>query len=291
MLLKVLVMIFGLLIVDICHAKTTDNIDNLEHSENSNHHRQKRLFWITHDGRIALPPGTILVITPTLELPFVRYPLEGFFSNLTMSLPFTIKFDTLGLTDNSNPFGTFPFSSLGGRKYKRDADDATDQITSFVKRRLLKRNTQESPPPNAFHGGERALLYSTAEDMLSTLGLDGKACLLRAICEVQSHPLINFGLVGEVLKLFFAASKSPFAGLLDEYVEAENRGKIHGECWPYFKNCPKSLFLPSTNRYSKDSNVNDKDDDVDEELNAISDDDDDDRDVHHTREHMLNPIM
>lgn len=53
------------------------------------HHRQKRLFWITNDGRIALPPGTIMTITPTLALPFVRYPPYGFLSNMTVSLPFT----------------------------------------------------------------------------------------------------------------------------------------------------------------------------------------------------------
>ncbi|KYN07142.1 hypothetical protein ALC62_01897 [Cyphomyrmex costatus] len=85
--------------------------------------------------------------------------------------------------------------------------------------------------------------------MLSTLGMNGKACLLRAICEVQGHHLNNFGLIGEMLKLFFTANRSPFANLLNEYVEAENRGKFHGDCWPYFKDCPKSLFLPSNNKY------------------------------------------
>lgn len=76
-----------------------------------------------------------------------------------------------------------------------------DFIAAFIKRRLHKRDTIEIPK-DAFHGGERALLYGTAEDMLSTLGLNGKACLLRAICEVHGHPLNNFGLIGEMLKLF-----------------------------------------------------------------------------------------
>lgn len=58
-------------------------------SANEPHHRQKRVFWITNDGRIALPPGTIMTITPTLALPFVRYPPHGFLSNMTISLPFT----------------------------------------------------------------------------------------------------------------------------------------------------------------------------------------------------------
>jgi len=53
------------------------------------HSRQKRLLWITSDGRLALPPGTALTITPTLSLPFVRYPPDGFLSNMSISLPFT----------------------------------------------------------------------------------------------------------------------------------------------------------------------------------------------------------
>lgn len=57
---------------------------------------------------------------------------------------------------------------------------------------------------HAFHGGERAILYGVAEDMLSTFGMDGKACLLRAICEIHSKKsLDHLGLIGEVAKLFF----------------------------------------------------------------------------------------
>lgn len=67
-----------------------DNRDNNKEHLFS-HHRQKRLLWITNDGRIALPPGTIMTITPTLALPFVRYPPYGFLSNMTISLPFTSK--------------------------------------------------------------------------------------------------------------------------------------------------------------------------------------------------------
>lgn len=56
---------------------------------NEPHSRKKRLIWITDDGRLALPPGTVLSITPTLSLPLVRYPPDGFLSNITMSFPLT----------------------------------------------------------------------------------------------------------------------------------------------------------------------------------------------------------
>lgn len=66
--------------------------DDPKDQSESGHSRQKRFLWITDDGRLALPPGTVLTITPTLGLPFVRYPPEGFFSNISISLPLTSKF-------------------------------------------------------------------------------------------------------------------------------------------------------------------------------------------------------
>lgn len=66
---------------------TTANIS----SNNKPHSRQKRLLWLTTDGRLALPPSTTLSINPTLSLPFVRQPPDGFSSSLSVSLPFTSK--------------------------------------------------------------------------------------------------------------------------------------------------------------------------------------------------------
>nr|CAD7449816.1 unnamed protein product [Timema bartmani] len=83
--------------------------------------------------------------------------------------------------------------------------------------------------------------------------MDGKSCLLRAICEVHGQPLHHYGFLGEILKLFFTASKSPFAEILEEYVAAERTGQGDGECWPYYKDCPKSLFLANNNKYSEDA--------------------------------------
>ncbi|CAG9821160.1 unnamed protein product [Phaedon cochleariae] len=216
--------------------------------------RQKRLLWVTQDGRLALPPGTTLVIAPSLSLPFVRYPPEGFFSNLTISLPFTIDFNKLGLTDNENPYGVLP--PLLARSMGRAAGNVLAKyIGSMLDRRRTKRSIEEKPADSyadAFHGGERALLYVMVEEFLENFGMDGKACLLRAICEVHAHPMRNFGLLGEMLKLFFSASKSPYSEMLEEYVEAENAGigkEGPSECWPYMKDCPKSLFIPKHNHY------------------------------------------
>jgi hypothetical protein len=68
-----------------------DKKDDEEQEDEPNipHNRQKRLLWITDDGRLALPPGTTLIIAPTLGLPFVRYPPDGFHANISVSLPLT----------------------------------------------------------------------------------------------------------------------------------------------------------------------------------------------------------
>lgn len=73
------------------HDLKLNKIDEKKNENKSNeaHSRQKRLIWITDDGRLALPPGTALTITPSLTLPFVRYPPDGFFSNISLSLPVT----------------------------------------------------------------------------------------------------------------------------------------------------------------------------------------------------------
>lgn len=116
---------------------------NSDEKSSKAHSRKKRLVWITDDGRLALPPGTVLSITPTLSLPLVRYPLSGFLSNITVSFPLTSKyllfyidvcirinvinillfavdFDKLGLTDNENPLGVVP-PVFGARSMGRAA--------------------------------------------------------------------------------------------------------------------------------------------------------------------------
>ncbi|KAJ8926024.1 hypothetical protein NQ315_009879 [Exocentrus adspersus] len=238
--------------------------------------RQKRILWITEDGRLALPPGTTLIISPSLSMPFVRYPPDGFFSNMTISLPFTIDFNKLGLTDNENPFGVLP--PLLARSMGRAAGGLlADYIGSMLDRRRGKRSTVDQPPKqfsDAFHGGERALLYIAVEELLENFGMDGRACLLRAICEVHARPMTKFGLLGEMLKLFLSASKSPYADMLHEYVEAENAGTgtldTPGECWPYMKDCPRSLFVSEHNHYKDDPEGNEIWDSAEEDLRKVT---------------------
>ncbi|CAB4067209.1 unnamed protein product [Lepeophtheirus salmonis] len=178
------------------------------------HRRDKRFIWLTKEKRIVFPPGTQFVITPTLAMPLIRWPPPGVDSNFTLSTPFTIGMDAM--------------------------DEGMFQ----------KPNLK----PHEIPGGERFTLYQMAEEMLFKFGLEGKSCLLRAICEMHESPLLGYGFFGEMIELFLTASKSPYSKLMEEYIEAEHAGRYEGECWKYFKNCTTSMFKVH-NKYSKEAQL------------------------------------
>ncbi|XP_042887862.1 uncharacterized protein LOC122263492 [Penaeus japonicus] len=183
--------------------------------------RSKRLVYYTSERRLSLPPETLVVLTPTLSLPFARNLPTGYDAAMTISIPFEIVFDDLGLTSEENPWGLWP--DFGSVRKKRD-------------------NFTPLPGVN-WAGGDREMMYQIVEDSLSNMGLNGSACLLRAICEMFQFPLEMHGFFGEVLELFFSASRSPHAEKrLSEYTRAERVGRSSGDCLEYHSACSLSLF-------------------------------------------------
>lgn len=133
----------------------------------------------------------------------------------------TVDFDQLGLTDNENPLGILP--PVFGRSMGRAAGS---MLSHYVSQYLHVRRKRDAPTPpttskadqhvpieepaelpashrHVFHGGERAILYGVVEDVIATFGYNGKACMLRAICEMHSKSVHQYGLFGEMAKLFF----------------------------------------------------------------------------------------
>lgn len=127
------------------------------------------------------------------------------------------------MTDNENPLGILPplFARSMGRaagsllvdyirkhlngRRKRDLNSFSNE--HFKVNANFNDMDNEIPQlpdehKHAFHGGERALLYTVIEDFISNFGVDGKACLLRAICEVHSKHMDRYGMIGEMFKLF-----------------------------------------------------------------------------------------
>lgn len=97
--------------------------------------------------------------------------------------------------------GNYIGSYLNSRK-KRAAEDSESNV-KIASEPVDEVDELPDDQKHVFHGGERALLYGVVEDFISTFGFDGKACLLRAICEVHSKSVHHLGLFGEMVKLFF----------------------------------------------------------------------------------------
>lgn len=126
---------------------------------------------------------------------------------------FTVDFDKLGLTDNENPLGVLPpvfGRSMGQAAGSMLAHYVGEYLHTRRKREAVDQpsDTSDTPPlpesqQHVFHGGERAILYGVVEDLIKTFGFNGKACILRTICEVHSKSIHHLGLFGEMAKLFF----------------------------------------------------------------------------------------
>ncbi|XP_027236644.1 uncharacterized protein [Penaeus vannamei] len=89
---------------------------------------------------------------------------------------------------------------------------------------------------------DRMGIYSVLIDTLSRFGLNGKSCLLRAVCEVAESPLRDDGLFGEIINIVLTASYGSSSSELYDYVNAEYYGRAYGSCWSAYPECPMSLF-------------------------------------------------
>ncbi|XP_027228530.2 uncharacterized protein [Penaeus vannamei] len=95
-------------------------------------------------------------------------------------------------------------------------------------------------------------LLENAEALVSLLGVDGGACLRRAVCELASAPSIRpHGFIGEVIQIFvkdlikaeyrIKDMENEIDTLHGRYMEAGRHGKEKGECWKAFPECTISF--------------------------------------------------
>ncbi|KAK8738501.1 hypothetical protein OTU49_003909 [Cherax quadricarinatus] len=89
---------------------------------------------------------------------------------------------------------------------------------------------------------DRLGIYTVLIDTLSRFGVDGKSCLLRAVCEVAEAPLRDDGLLGEILNIILTASYGSSSSQMYDYVNAEYYGRVYGDCWSAYPQCPMSIF-------------------------------------------------
>jgi len=87
------------------------------------------------------------------------------------------------------------------------------------------------------------LLYGEmAKQLTSRMGLDGRECVLRFICELQSRPVENWTLAGELISLIFSPRYGE-AGALADYQRAAAVGRTDtAKCAGAYLGCSVSAF-------------------------------------------------
>ncbi|XP_042883366.1 uncharacterized protein LOC122260250 [Penaeus japonicus] len=86
-------------------------------------------------------------------------------------------------------------------------------------------------------------LFHQIEDNISAMGIDGHACILKFICEMQTNRFSSSSIFGELFTLMFTPKQGDNYTLLKEYIEAEMAGQEGSQrCSERYLTCPVSVF-------------------------------------------------
>ncbi|KAF0289543.1 hypothetical protein FJT64_012193 [Amphibalanus amphitrite] len=84
-------------------------------------------------------------------------------------------------------------------------------------------------------------IFGSIERSLSSVGVEGRPCLLRFICEMHQRPIGRNSILGEVFDVVFSPKPS-LVDVLHDYSLASERGADGGDCAAAYSACPMSLL-------------------------------------------------
>ncbi|KAK2708121.1 uncharacterized protein LOC136028414 [Artemia franciscana] len=88
-------------------------------------------------------------------------------------------------------------------------------------------------------------LFKGLESALAVMGVDGRTCLLRTICEMQRHPIGDMTMIGEIITIMLTPKRGR-KDFLRSYIKAETFGREENAsietCGFHYPKCPISLF-------------------------------------------------
>jgi len=91
-------------------------------------------------------------------------------------------------------------------------------------------------------GDDQYNLFRSLEKSLQRTGIDGKACLLRAICEMQQNPINHYSIMGEIATALLTPKRAK-GNFMKDYLDAEYAGQADSSsCSSLYHTCPVSLF-------------------------------------------------
>ncbi|XP_037794167.1 uncharacterized protein LOC119589644 [Penaeus monodon] len=107
----------------------------------------------------------------------------------------------------------------------------------FYERMMLGKSIQE----------DQLEIFRQIEDNISSLGVDGRACVLRFICEMQTNKFSRASLFGELFTLLFTPKPgAPYTVLKGEISPPGKKGSPGGKgtglLSPKTRDCPLSVF-------------------------------------------------
>ncbi|XP_062552847.1 uncharacterized protein LOC134217989 [Armigeres subalbatus] len=225
-------------------------------SEPSHHQRSKRSLFFPYNAA----QGLIAAIAIPLGVPdrniFMSYNFEGNYNDPTQSNVFTEGLFNFIIGDLGLPL-TSPLlqihRSLDENPAVIDKSATTAQIEDEI---TTTDPTMISPSSHPIQpAGDllktlfrrsatftRKKAYRAIESHIKRTGLDGKKCLLRAICEASEIPLgENNGVVGDIIHILLSPSTSVDEGLPPEFYKAERLGR-EGRCQKYRKHCDENVL-------------------------------------------------
>jgi len=154
---------------------------------------------------------------------------------------------TMGSTFQLRP--TWTFLTKIGAPFQSDADVNGKKVTRGVLEFALPFSLfldtlfDGEPIKGRSAGEEQHSLFKWMETAYGMSGLDGKSCLLRMICELQSHPIGEFSMLGELLTILLTPRADDSHNLLDDYIAAEKIGRSSTKfCFKEYAKCPFSVF-------------------------------------------------
>ncbi|XP_055547243.1 uncharacterized protein LOC129731362 [Wyeomyia smithii] len=124
--------------------------------------------------------------------------------------------------------------------------DSTDYTQGALKRvdtpEIYTRALNEKTVRRRAATFTRKKAYRSIEIQLNKMGLNGKRCVLRAICEASDRPMYEHnGILGDLLQILLTPSHSEDESLPLEFYRAEQLGYQH-DCSKYRRHCPRSIL-------------------------------------------------
>ncbi|XP_055605298.1 uncharacterized protein LOC129753504 [Uranotaenia lowii] len=218
---------------------------------NEARNRHQRSLVFPYNGAM----GLIVAIAVPLKVPdrniFMSYNFEGNYNSPPQTNIFTEGFFNYirGIAPPLQSPVIFVQRNLEGSPAIEDSTDdpPTDPVDDAKTEAILSSSKQARSIDQLTVSKRtgiytRKKMYRAIEQQLNKIGLDGKKCLLRSICEANDNPMMEHnGILGDLVHLILSPSTSEDENLPPEFYKAERAG-IAGSCQRYRKYCKQNVL-------------------------------------------------